>query len=183
MKNTAILFSLFILFSSAAICKKDKKTFMIQGQLTTTESWCGGMRPTPEIEKNLRIPKALPNTKIYIRKGTVNDPKSKIIQTVTSDANGNFSVKLPAGKYVIVDEKKKDRKYAEELLKKFEKETQNYSAIDKNCLEEWLKTPDFTFEIDANGTLKNMDTLKVNYHLPCSFRSVPCVQYRGPMPP
>lgn len=179
-----LLISLLPALMAFAPCKNKKKSFTISGNITSTYSYCGGARPTPEMEQDARTPKALAGKTIYLRAGEKNDVKKPILQSISSNDKGQFELKLAAGKYVIVEERKKDRKFVEEVLEKYKEKSAYYTAVNPECIEKWLQTPDFSFEIDEKGKLKSGEKiLQINYHQPCSFRSIPCVSYTGPMPP
>lgn len=175
---TGITVAVCTLFISASFLCREKKV-EINGQITSTRSHCGGMRPTEEMEKELRTPKPLSGKTIYFREGKENDWKKPIVATATSDHAGNFSVKLKPGIYCIVDESKKDDKYYNELLKTYTIGTENYDPIDKSCLDELMLRGDKIIEVKKEGNIEFM----INYHQNCSYNNIPCANYTGPLPP
>ena len=156
--------------------KKKTKQFPVSGIITGTSAYCSGARPPAELLAQLAIPKPKPNKKIYIKKGEVNSFDSKIFMELTTDTAGKFHAKLPAGKYLIVDEEKKDTAYYNKLLREHKTETKSFEAVDTVCLKEWFLKPDVTFEV-KNAEVKN---ISVNYRKECF--NLPCTRFRGPYP-
>lgn len=157
--------------------KKKVKKISVSGMVTGTSSYCGGARPPEFLLEQLRTPSPRPTKKIYIKKGEVNSFNSKVLLELMTDTAGKFRTRLPPGKYLIVDEDKKDMTYYNKLLKEHKNKTQNYEAVDTVCLKEWYLKPDYIFEV-KNTEVKN---ISVNYHKVCF--NLPCTYYRGPYPP
>lgn len=181
LKNSLKILTAFFLFTSCIAVKstgKGDEKVKVSGTVTQTFSYCGGARPSNEMLAKLAEPKPFANKKLFIKKGKTNDINSVAVVEVVADSAGNFSVSLPSGDYCIVDEFKSKSNF-NEILKKYEKETTNYSAVDPECLKNWFSTPDAVFTVTKTG----LKDLNVAYHHPCSWRSVPCANYRGPLPP
>lgn len=157
--------------------QKKIKKYTVSGVITGTSGYCGGAAPSDEMLADLATPKPIANKKIYIKKGVINSLNSKVLMTLTADSAGKFHTTLPPGKYIIVDENKKDRTYYNSLLKNHNKQTENFDAVDSVCLKEWFAKPDFIFEVKNAGIL----IPGINYHKECF--NLPCVQFRGPYPP
>jgi hypothetical protein len=160
--------------------KKSKKKVMqypVSGIITGTSAYCGGARPPDELLAQLGTPTPRPGKKVYIKKGEVNSFNSKVVAELTTDTAGKFHVKLPPGKYLIVDEEKKDLSYYNKLFKEYKSQTESYEAVDTVCLKAWYLKPDFTFEV-KNSEIKN---ISVNYRKECF--NLPCTRFRGPYPP
>lgn len=147
--------------------------------VTQTSDYCGGARPTDEILKELNTPKPLSNTKIFIWEGEINDIDKPILYELTTDANGKINKQLPAGDYSVVFSDKKDQSTFNDLLEKYGEPTDDFGAIDKNCLEEYFKKPALTFSISTYSTKK----FNINYVNRCRRASVPCAVFKGPVPP
>ncbi len=167
-----IYFSLLSL--DPAESKKKTKKFPVSGTVTSTINYCGGARPTAEILEQAATPRPIPHKKIYIKQGDVNSFGSKTILQLTTDSNGNFKAKLPAGKYLVVDSTKNDLLYYNMLLKTYKSQTTNYEAVDTLCLKEWYMKPNCVFEV----TDKEVNNINVNFHKTCD--DIPCSRYRGP---
>lgn len=150
----------------------------VEGKLTFTESYCQGMRPTEEILAEKKRQKPLVGKKLYIRKGKYNDITTPIIAEVITDSAGIFKLNLPKGEYCLVNENKKDNSFYMTIIKKHSKKTDFYGEVNKECLDEWLKTPDVIFEV---GTTKT--SFSYNFHMPCEWARTPCTTYTGPLPP
>ncbi len=152
--------------------------FLVNGTVTQSFSYCGGMRPTDEDYYERTRPKPMSGT-FYIRKGLFNDVNEKIIDTIVSDAFGKFSIRLPKGEYCIIGHDRLDSGYVKSILKNHSKPTQYYSAADSNCLFRWLKSPLASFILDSVETI----SISWDIHHPCSWDDITCVDYFGPLPP
>lgn len=174
------IFSSFLFFCLTIFCnkKEDSKKYEVKGELKYTSSYCGGARPPDEMLLELQTPKPLHGKKIFIKKGKQNEADLELIDSAVTDINGHFFLLLPSGDYVAVGEEKKDKKYCNALLKKHAKATQYNSAIDVECLNNWFKTPDFTFTVKNSNQVVNHV-----YHKGCQWNETPCTQYTGPLPP
>jgi hypothetical protein len=153
---------------------------LVEIRITNTSSYCGGIPPPEEVRIEHNTPKPFAKKIIFIKKGEQNTFDSKIFLELVSDSAGKIEIQLPPGKYFIVDELKKDTSFFNRMIKKYEKESKNCSAINKDCLRKWYEQPDFVFEIKEEST-----KLVVNFHDSCSWNEVPynCCQYKGPYPP
>lgn len=156
-----------------------KGDYTLTGYVTSSRSWCGGMRPTDEMLLEITAAKPLANATFYIREGKVNDTKKKIIATIITNSDGKFEVNLPKGDYVIINDDKKEDTYFNSILKNYSKETAHYSSVDTVCLKEWMKTPLIQFTLDSTKKIN----ITWNIYVPCSWGSVPCCNYLGPYPP
>jgi hypothetical protein len=157
-----------------------KNSSVVAIQLTTTRSYCGGARPPQEMLDELASPQPLAGKFVFIRKGTINNPLDEaLVAQGTTDAMGRFEFSVQPGDYYLVFEEKKDNQYSGDLLLKYKTATSNYSAIDSLCVSEWMKQPDLLMQVAANS--KN--NFSLNLHVPCSWDIIPCIEYRGPLPP
>jgi biopolymer transport protein ExbD len=160
--------------------KEMSKKHMISINLTTTQSYCGGAVPTNEMEMELQTPKKLANTTIYIREGLINDWSMPIVAQGVSDENGVVKVELTDGSYSIVFENKADNKEFKNLLELYGEKTIHREAIDEECLKNYMSQPEAVVTV-ANG--KTGSAIIINKHIPCSWNSIPCSGYHGPLPP
>ncbi len=150
---------------------------------THTEAYCKGMAPGPG-----DYPTAQPwSGVLYLREaGTLdeqgrafNDPDRPVVDSIHTGADGHGTLQLLPGVYLLLDhERVRDRRY-HQLLKDHAKATPHRSAIDKACLDKWLRGPFGTVTITAG------DTTHVPHHTvgKCSWNSVPCAPWHGPLPP
>lgn len=160
--------------------KSNTPTILIKGKITYTESWCGGARPTEEMEREFATPKPYAYYHLYLRKDT-NNIKLPIYMHIVTDSLGYFSIKLPAGKYTVVDDRKKDEATYKSTLEKYKKETSYTGAIDKACYTNYVSEPDFIINVERKST--SIIQVEYNYHKGCNWSGAPCVEYRGPYPP
>jgi hypothetical protein len=168
MRPLHCLLYLFIVSNIAA--KAQLQSIAVNVQVI--QPYCGGARPTPEMEENARIPHAYEGKKFYIRKGKINTCKAKIIDSFTTDAQGNFIIKLPKGNYsIIVAEQKNELNIALYNTK--------YQKADIACLQKWWSTPYYNLVVKTVN--KPLDFLFYNK---CYIQSdAPCLQYNGPRHP
>jgi len=155
-----------------------KKKFKVTGQITNTQSYCGGAVPTPEKLKDMNTPKPIKGKSYFVRKGKVNSVSSPIVAELSLNEMGQYEIHLQTGTYSVVSAEKKDKVFYNEMLKLYSKETEHYTAMDKKCLDQWLQTPDFTIEVKGKDTIVNH-----NFQEPCPWKKVPCANYKGPFPP
>ena len=187
MKIFKSIFSFVIAFFLFASCigiqtsQKESGKVKVSGTVTQTFSYCGGARPSNEMLAKLAEPNPFSNKVLVILKGNKNDftCNSRWNLAINSDSIGNFSAVLEPGEYCIVDEFKSNQTNYDDILKKYATESTNYSAVDPKCLKDWFSTPDAVFTVTKSG----VKDLSIVYHHPCSWRSIPCVNYHGPLPP
>ncbi|HWY38174.1 MAG TPA: hypothetical protein VNY73_06415, partial [Bacteroidia bacterium] len=166
-----LLFFILILLSGFS---RVESALHVSGKVWQTHEYCGGARPSPEMLERITTARPLANKKCYVRKGHVNNLKEPVVATFVSDTGGNFSVKLPPGNYCIIDEKKLNRDFVEEIARMHKKADEYNDAADLNCLKSWLTAPDAVFTVK-----KGENKIEVTYHFPCSWNSTPCVTYHG----
>lgn len=118
-KTLALIFFGFLTVSIFA----QTKTLTVQ--INYIEPYCGGARPTPEMEKDAQTPKPYANRTVYVVSG-----KGKS-DSVKTDNNGIAIFKLKPGKYKVLESWK------------FFKQTPDRSPSDRfipDCLvKEWDK--------------------------------------------
>src|ERR1035437_1246537 len=149
------IFCLALLSFEQKQSKKKVMQYPVSGIITGTSAYCGGERPPAELLAQLATPTPRPGKKIYIKTGEVNSFNSKVFLELTTDTAGKFHAKLSPGKYLIVDEEKKDISYYNKLLKEHKTETSSFEAVDTVCLKAWYVKPDYTFEV-KNTEMKNI---------------------------
>jgi hypothetical protein len=150
---------------------------------THTEAYCKGVAPRPE-----DYPTAQPwSGVLYLRSaGTLdeqgrafNDVRRPVLDSIRTDDIGHGQLDLPPGTYILIDrDRATDRRY-HQLLKDHAQATPHRGAIDKDCLDQWLRGPFSTVTIVAD------DVTPVDHHTisKCSWNSVPCAPWMGPLPP
>ena len=159
--------------------KKRTKKCRVSGTVVHMAAYCGGARMPDEFLNDLTKPKPFSTKKLYVMKGKINGFDAKPFLVFISDSLGHFSIVLPAGDYCIVDEFKRDKKYYDSILETYRIETENYSAVDPVCLKGWFEMPDAVFTVTKAG----LKDLTIVYTDKCPWNSIPCVMYKGPLPP
>jgi hypothetical protein len=155
------------------------KKIKVNGKVMHTRAFCGGMRMPDDAWNEFKKPLPLGKKKLYVKKGGTNDFSKATILEFTSDSVGNFSFLLPPGDYCIIDEFKKDKKNFDDICTKYKTETKFYGAVDTVCLKGWFETPDLTFTVTKTG----MKDLEIIFNDKCPWQAIPCVMYKGPLPP
>lgn len=148
------------------------KTYTVSGHINIIGSYCGGAAPTPEVLKAAEKPQPYAKQSLLIRKGKTNVLGTSLATRTMTDANGDFSVMLPAGDYCLV------------LAEKENVRGENFSttnmSIDQPCDDKWLKKCDINFTV----TNTNVSGLRLNIQKACFLNTLsPCVTYTGPKPP
>ncbi len=156
-----------------------EKSYSVKIQLTQTSSYCGGAQPPAELLKELDNPRPVADKVVYVRSGEKNNPDdSHFVFTSKSNSEGMVEFTLPRGIYCVIFEEKKDRTYHDNLISLYSKATTNYTAIDQACLKNWMKEPELVIQVVDAAVLSTL-----NIHQPCSWNAIPCIEYRGPLPP
>ncbi len=136
---------------------------LVSQKITYIQPYCGGARPTPEMEHEAEKPKS------YSGKTIVIVSESGKIDSVKTDKDGSFKRSLKYGKYKLFE------------AWKYYKTTPDGTAIslfDKACLDlEWKKE----FRSISVTKTKTSEEEKYQINLKCPW-SVPCLLEQN-MPP
>lgn len=152
---------------------KRKKLYEVSGKLLITSEYCGGARPTEEMEAEFARPKPYQGKTLYVRKGRDNDPRKKTVLKVTSNENGEFNFWLAPGKYILIQEEQVN--CLDTAMFKGE-----YLSADPACLKAWWQKPLAILEVRKN----KIEGLEFFFHRACFVSTdIPCVRYNGPTPP
>lgn len=152
MKFLPAFLSFLFFISSLTSCAQKK---LVSKKIEYTEPYCGGARPTPEMEEEAEKPKP------YAAKTIIFINESGKIDSAKTDANGVFKKKLSYGKYNVFESWK------------YYKKTLNGTPIgsfDKNCIEsEWKKQ---FMTINCSKKSVNIESkepiiLYCDYNTPC----------------
>lgn len=149
---------------------KDEVAFT--GTIQTHKPYCGGARPTPEMEKGFTDP--VPNADFYIYSGDRPENKKDMIK-VTTNEQGVFTVQLIPGEYHIVQAQK--LLPLEEFIKNNTYDSQHYQQAPEPCFRDWKDSPDFSFKLEG----ESKEVFTENHR--CFIGANPCLKYVGPYPP
>lgn len=151
MKKDICYLLLFTFLLNACSSSSIKENKLIFGKITNNSDYKGGANPPQEILDALVVYHPSANQTFYIRNASNYTPFTNIIDSFTTDSNGNYSVSLPVGSYAVISQQKYE----------FE---QNPLA-DVNC--DYIQTPDFIVNIVANQQIYiSQYTDKLNHCLP-----------------
>lgn len=171
------LFAIIMLFYSSFSQKTTSENnllFNVEGTLTQSYQYCGGVHPTEEEEASYSTPKPY-YSKIYLRKGKRNRKNAPIIDSTTTDTKGHYSISLPPGNYVILMPSQKDKK----IIRTIKKMKSKYLRVNKLCLIGWWKGGLYKIKVKD----KNIGGLDHQFHHRCSVPyPYPCIDYLGPNP-
>lgn len=109
----------------------------------------------------------------------LNDTKRPIIDSIFTDDAGQGFLTLPQGSYILLDKDRVSNRRYRTLLREYAKGKTNYTPIDTACLRKWLSGPFDVLTITAGDTTHVTRSLTGK----CSWNSVPCTRYSGPLPP
>jgi len=109
----------------------------------------------------------------------INDIELPITDSIRTDGNGQGYLALPPGSYLLLDRERKDRTKHDQLLRDFADPTPHQDEVNKACLKQWLHGPFGVLFIAAGDTMH----VELPLHGQCPWYSIPCVNYRGPLPP
>ena len=147
--------------------------FAVSGRVEVSGSYCGGARPTQEMEEEARRPKPFAHRELVIRSGENNDFSVPIIKRVKTDVEGKWKTMLPPGTYCLALGEKAEQPDYSTLNK-------DMYQVNETCNKEWLNKCEVTFEVK--------DAPVSGLHLGLNRRCFqanfnPCVMYIGPLPP
>jgi hypothetical protein len=115
--------------------------------------YCGGARPTPEMEAKLKIATPYANKKlIYVS-------ENNKVDTITTDKNGCLKTKLPQGKYNFFE----PWKYYKQIPN-----GETESNIKMDCIAaEWAKADLIIIVAKKNTIVNNLIYPACAYRFPC----------------
>jgi len=162
-----ILNLLLILSSIIYPCKKE---FIVSGHIFISHQYCGGADPGENMIREIEKPQAKPGFKLYLKEGSTNNSNRKILRTIVCDSTGAFEVKLPRGKYCIIDEQR-----INPVVKHNSDKNYDY---DEDCFKNYYSRCLTTIEIGN----KNIKQFEIIYTISCSWNK-PCSNFKGNLPP
>lgn len=151
-------------------------TFLVTGKVVYHGNYCGGAAPSREMMEEARKAKPLAGKKFYIRRGTFNDVNNKLMDSVVTNENGNFSCTLPSGEYTLLLPEQKDKA----TLDNWRSKQANIEVTDETCLKDWFTKGFRSFTVDDAPA----DLPLIEIYRRCFLPDgIECLSYTGPMPP
>lgn len=141
------------------------------------QPYCGGARPTPEMEKGTLHPMA--NKEFFIKASASNHDSIPVFQYFKTDKDGRAELNLPDNFYAIFL-KRKDMSFEafkKAELKKYEGKNLEYTG-DDSCLKLFWSAPDGFFSNNGEDVSHEFEIRKTCYS---DFNF--CMKYTGPLAP
>jgi hypothetical protein len=152
---------------------------LIEFKLSRRGVYCGGARPSEEMLAQLEELVPLENFQFFIKEGTTNNPDEAAIFSSITDDEGLAFVNLKPGTYLLIFEDKLDWTQYNHWKLEFAQAQESFGAMDTLCLREWIKQPEAVFTVVRDSS--NM--VEVVRWEKCFWNNIPCVEYRGSLPP
>jgi hypothetical protein len=173
--RVTLLLSLFLLCCQLSAQKDRQRRYVFSGTIFQTREYCGGPPPSDELELKLRTPAPYPGKILFVKSGLRNNGKAKKLAVICADSLGQFNVRLPAGRYCILQES--------QLRALNLKRYKGHSVIrvtNEDCLKKWWHTCFVTFEIPN----RDVRDFRIDFHVRCHLAEQnPCLEYTGPLAP
>ncbi len=157
MKSVLCLFTV-VVFCTKVILAQNTTTFKLK--VTQLSLYCGGEQG-PDARYS-----PLPNKKLVIKKGNINNLLNKIMASVITNGNGEATVKLKPGKYYIVDEFR--------LTPLVIPPNDDCNTYDSTCMKALWLQPNLVVNIKPSAKTIVCNLNFVNY---CDH-NIPCTQSR-----
>ncbi len=155
-----LLIGAFAFTAFSGICFTVSKNLTVKGKVIITEDYCGGAAPSPEVLSSLKSEKPYAGQILCIKKWKEDFGTEPVLQEITTNENGVFSLVLPKGKYgFFVKEKTQD--FSKGIMAKF--------GNSPKC-KSWQNTPDIVLEVTKKS--KKLQTFR--FHKNCN----PCLPPR-----
>lgn len=155
----------FILSPVFAFSQKNAKpSYPVTVRVFEVSSYCGGAELSHAEYRKISEPTPLANYRLILR------CKGKILDSFISDKDGVMHLRLPDGRYELI------QPYKSRPLKTEKQGSADF--IDWKCIKAEWKKPDVVFEVKGSE-VKDLKFTFVHY---CPWNT-PCRTYTGPMPP
>lgn len=165
---------LFSISNSENFQEKLQKKIKISGKITRTQSYCKGIAPTPEEEREYKREKPYAGKVLYIKSGKINTGKQDVLAEVVTDSKGEFVIFLPPGEYCFIQKEQLNKKILETW------NTKGNNLSDSDCLKNWWASCIKKITVFEN----DITDITFHFHKPCFLpENVPCIRYNGPVPP
>jgi hypothetical protein len=149
--------------------------YEVHGYVETLGSYCGGAAPSREMMEEMSKPKPSVGTKIYFRKGKVNDLSQPIVDSLVVDDQGNYSINLPNGDFVMLLPEMRDSS----AIKSWRAKESKIRVASEECLKDWFRKGIIAINV-MDGSL---NVANITLEKPCMLPlgSV-CLRWDGPRP-
>ncbi len=139
-------------FLIISVLATSQESFLVKGEIRLVSYYQGGM----ELPEEQRSPKPNPNISVTIIKYNGPDEYSTIVNTVTSNENGDFEIMLPEGSYGFVlpnqiKDLKKHRGLFSPISKPREKEKE-FTGVGTN--DSWVLNANQPFVVGGETNTK-----------------------------
>lgn len=167
--------SIFLLSSCALFFPRQDETVKNIGiHGTVHKPYCGGARPSPDVAAGYYEPMNGQSFKVY--QGAEYSLDLPVIREFTFDQEGNTSLKLSPGNYVMMHSDK--TLPLDEFMAKYGvAPNEHYKIKDAGCFNEWKNTVDLYLQV-TNDTL-----IEFREKARCWVGTNPCMEYVGPPAP
>jgi hypothetical protein len=151
--NKFFFLPVLIGFSAFSFTQHKSEYVNVSGCVKIIHPWCTDVLTdkTAEYEK----PRPYPNKTLYIKEGETNDFSQPVYLEITTDKDGNFSCSLPPGKYIIVEERKRNKEIYDTIIARYGKGTKNCRPVDTTCFRKWYEKPDAILNV-VHDSIKNI---------------------------
>ena len=154
--------------------EEKKATQTISGTITTSGSYCGGVAPSQEMLQDAQAKRPMNGFMVYVKKGTENKLLSCIVDSTSTDSNGNYSFDLRPGKYVVL-QKEQLNKHIFETYK-----SSKSMHVDLDCMQLWWEKGLTSINVGSDS----IGSLNFHFQKRCfTPLGIPCLRYSGPYPP
>ncbi len=170
--------------SGTAVDKPDKATkppvesapkFEVHGYMETLGSYCGGAAPSREMMEEMSKPKPSAGVKVYFRKGKVNDLSQPIVDSLVVDDQGNYSINLPNGDFVMLLPEMRDSS----AIKSWRAKDSKTRIASEECVRNWFRKGIIAFNV-MDGSLS---VATITLEKPCLLPlGSSCLRWEGPRP-
>lgn len=162
-----------VFLSSCGLIKNKKNFAIVKGKIEIHKPYCGGAKPNEEQLKGYFEPYS--NSTFIIKKQMNNDKELETISSFSTNENGEFELKIPKGKYIVIHE---DKVLSfDQYIQKLSKTTDKFLKYigDKDAKMQF-ESIDFFLEVEGDKTFQYA------FKSRCFSGINPLLRYDGPKP-
>lgn len=172
-----LILSLFSLSACGIVGKNENKLPLVKIHGTVHKPYCGGAKPSPDVAAGYY--ESMKNGAFKLYKGEAGSTlteASEFVQDVKMDVEGNVSLNLEPGSYLLI-RADKFLSVEEFIAANGPVEAKLYEVQDRACFESWMKRVDLYFTVEADTLIEFREKAK------CWVGTNPCIRYVGPPAP